>query len=191
MYRALQDASACAARFRASALVRRLWPPALRERTMASFEWRGLLDLDYEAATRPAAIADLWAALERSRLRTLPLLLMDSEPRLAVIARARHAEGERHPVLAFHMGAAALAERDYPAAARFFEEVGSASVGFHSPVLLRGVALGLARRRAEAGAVVASVPPTDLPPHAVPWRDWLSGRVSVPTSSEAIGALRP
>ena len=186
VYRGLREASACAERFRASALVRRLWPPGLRERTAASFEWRGVLDRDYEDPTRPAAIADLWAALERSPLRTLPLLLMDSEPRLAAIARARHAEGEHHPVLAYHLGAAALAERDHAAAARFFEEAGSARVGFHSPVLLRGVALGLAGRVAQALALAESLSPADLPPHARPWRDWLIERLR-----NVAGGLRP
>ena len=186
VYRGLQEASACAERFRASALVRRLWPPGLRERTPASFGWRGVFDRDYDDPVRSGAIADLWAALERSPLRTLPLLLMDSEPRLAAIARARHAEGERHPVLAFHLGAAALAERDHAAAAHFFEEAGPASVGFHSPVLLRSVALRLAGRGAEALTLAESLAPAGLPPHARPWRDWLIARLrSVP------GGLRP
>jgi acyl-CoA synthetase (AMP-forming)/AMP-acid ligase II len=38
VYRGLREASACAERFRASALVRRLWPPGLRERTAAAFQ---------------------------------------------------------------------------------------------------------------------------------------------------------
>jgi predicted membrane-bound spermidine synthase len=177
VYRRLQDASASAERFRASALVSRLWPPGLRERTPTSFEWRGVFDRDYDDPTRASAIADLWATLERSRLRTLPLLLMDSEPRLTAIARARHAEGQRHPVLAFHLGAAALAERDYAAAERFFDETGSRTVGFHSAPLLRGVAFGLAGRVGEALALAESVPPASLPPHALAWRAWLIERL--------------
>lgn len=177
VYRALQDAAACAGRFRSSAFVRRLWPPALRERTTSSFMWRGMSDRDYEAPTRPAAMADLWAALEGSSLRTLPLLQLDSEPRLAAIARMRYAQGDRHPVLAFHVGAAALADRDYAPAARFFDEAGPANVGFHVPGLLRGVALGLAGRNAEALKVVESLRPGDLPLHAGPWREWLAGRL--------------
>jgi predicted membrane-bound spermidine synthase len=177
VYRGLSEASACARRFRASALVRRLWPPGLRERTPTSFEWRGVLDRDYDDPVRPAAIADLWAALERSRLRTLPLLLVDSEPRLTAIARARRAEGQRHPVLAFHLGAAALGERDYAAAERFFEETGSRPVGFHSAALLRGVALGLAGRVGEALTLAEAVPPESLPPHALAWRAWLIERL--------------
>jgi spermidine synthase len=177
VYRELGEASSCAERFRTSVFVHRLWPPELRERTLGSFEWRGVFDRDYEDVARPAAIAELWATLERSSLRTLPLLLVDSEPRLTAIARTRHAEGERHPVLAFHLGAAALAERDYASAARFFEEAGSASVGYQSPVLLRGLALGLAGRVGEALALVESSSPASLPPHALPWRAWLIERL--------------
>jgi len=188
VYRELQEASACAERFRASPLVRRLWPAALAEHTLPSFEWRGVFDRDYDDPTRPAALADLWAALERSRLRTLPLLLMDSEPRIATIARARHAEGERHPGLAYHLGAAALADRDLAAAARFFEEAGTASVGFHSPELLRVVALGLGGRGAEALALAESLPPASLPPHALPWRAWLIERLR---SASGGGRARP
>jgi spermidine synthase len=176
-YRALEDAAACAARFGSSSLVSRLWPPSLRERTTASFEWRGMLDRDYEAPARPGAIADLWRALEASSLRTLPLLLLDSEPRLAATARMRYAQGDRHPVLAFHLGAAALADRDYAAAARYFEEAGPASVGLHVPGLLRGVVLGLAGRNAEALSVVEALRPGDLPLHAGPWREWLARRL--------------
>jgi hypothetical protein len=189
VYRVLQDAAACAERFRSSVFVRRLWPSALRERTTASFEWRGMFDRDYEAPTRPAAVADLWAALEGSSQRTLPLLQQDSEPRLAVTARMRHAQGDRHPVLAFHLGAAALADRDYEAAVRFFEEAGTASVGLQVPGLLRGVALGLAGRNAEGLSIVESLRPETLPPHAGPWREWLAGRLR--DRAGAVAVARP
>lgn len=177
VYRGLQEAPACAERFRTSETSRRLWPPALRERSLAPFEWRGVFDRDGEGPTRASALAELWAVLDRSSLQTLPLLLVDSEPRLAAIARARYAEGGRHPALAFHLGAAALAARDYSGAARFFAECGPEAIGAHSPVLLRGLAEGLSGRTAEALALVQSVPPAELPAHAVAWREWLVGRL--------------
>lgn len=90
------------------------------------------------------------------------------------------------PGLAEGLGPVAIAERDYAAAARFFEDAGSAGVGFHSPVLLRGVALGLAGRMTEVLALAESLSPADLPPHARPWKDRLIERLrSVP------GPLRP
>jgi hypothetical protein len=154
-----------------------LFPPGLRERALPAFEWRGVLDRDYDDGAQPGALADLWGLLERTRLRTLPLLLLGSEPRMSAIARARYAEGQRHPVLAFHLGAAALAGRDYEGAARFFEEAGTARGGFHPPGLLHASSLGLAGRREEALALAVAVDPGSLPGHARPWREWLIGRL--------------
>lgn len=176
-FRAFQEASACAARFRASRLVPLFFPPGLRERALPAFEWRGVLDRDYDDGARPGALGDLWGLLERTRLRTLPLLLLGSEPRVSAIAVARHAEGRRHPALAFHLGAAALSGRDYEGAARFFEEAGTGHGGFHPPGLLRASALGLAGRRQDALAVALAVDEASLPGHARPWRDWLVGRL--------------
>ena len=177
VFRAFQDARACAERFRRSAQIGRLWPEGLRERTVAWFEWRGVFDRDFDTAGRPEALADLWAVLQGSSLRTLPLLQLDSEPRLTAIGRRRQAAGDRNPALAFHLGAAALADRDYAEAARLFEEAGEGGNGFHPSPLLRGVALGLAGRSGEALALVEATSAAGLPPHSVPWREWLLDRL--------------
>jgi spermidine synthase len=176
-FRAFQDARACAERFGSSAFVARLWPEGLRSRTPSWFAWRGVFDRDFDEAGRPGALADLWAVLEGSSLRTLPLLQLDSEPRISAIAREGWARGDRHPALAFHLGAAALAERDYVEAARFFGEAGSDANPFHPSSLLRALALGLDGRVADALALVESASPAGLPPHAVPWRAWLLGKL--------------
>ena len=181
-YRAFQEPAACAERFRASAVLDRLWPSALRERTRAWFEWQGVFNRDYEAGGRAEALADLWAVLERTPLTTLPLLQLDSEPRIRATARARHREGGSHPALAFHLGAAALADRDYSAAARFFAAAGETGSSVHSPRLLRALALGLGGDQKNALAEVRTLPPDSLPPHARPWRDWLEGRLLGGTS---------
>ncbi len=57
------------------------------------------------------------------------------------------------------------------------QEAGPQAVGFHSPALLRVVALGLGGRGAEALAFAESLPPSSLPPHALPWRAWLIERL--------------
>ena len=176
-YRAFQEPAACAERFRASAVLDRLWPSALRERTRAWFEWQGVFNRDYEAGGRAEALAELWAVLERTPLTTLPLLQLDSEPRIRATARMRHLEGGSHPALAFHLGAAALADRDYLAAARFFAAAGEQGNTVHSPRLLRALALGLGGDQENALAAVRTIPPDSLPPHARPWRDWLEGRL--------------
>jgi hypothetical protein len=175
-YRALQEPRACADRFRSSETVLRLWPPALRERSFAWFEWQGVFNRDYDAAGRKEALAELWAVLEQTRLTTLPLLQLDSEPRIRATARTRHLQGGAHPALAFQLGAAALADRDYEAAARFFAAAREQGNAFHSPRLMRALALGLAGRRAEALEAVESVPVESLPAHAHAWRQWLLER---------------
>jgi hypothetical protein len=177
-YRALQQPEACAARFGASALVLRLWPPGLRERAFDWFAWQGVFNRDYEAPARPTALAELWAVLEATPLRTLPLLQLDSEPRIRATARKRHVEGGVHPALAFHLGAAALADRDYEAAARFFAAAREEGNALHSPQLLRALALGLAGRRGEALAAALAVPADSVPAHARPWREWLTGHLA-------------
>jgi len=178
VYRALQQPEACAERFRASAWVRRIWPPELRERTLGWFAWQGVFNRDYEAAARPEALAELWAVLEETPLVTLPLLQLDSEPRIRATARSRHLQGGVHPALAFHLGAAALADRDYEGAARFFAAAREEGNAFHSPRLMRALALGLLGRRDEALAAVDAVPVASLPAHARPWREWLRARLA-------------
>jgi hypothetical protein len=173
-YRALQQPDACAERFRSSALALRLWPRGLRERTFGWFAWQAVFNRDYEAAARPEALAELWAVLEATPLSTLPLLQLDSEPRIRATARTRHVEGGVHPALAFHLGAAALADRDYEAAARFFAAAREEGNAFHPPPLLRALALGLAGRRGEALAAARAIPADSVPPHARAWRDWLT-----------------
>ena len=83
-----------------------------------------------------------------------------------------------HPALAFHLGAAAVADRDFEAAARFFAAARDSGNPFHSPRLLRALALGLAGRRDEALSAVESVPNESLPAHARPWRRWLLDRLA-------------
>jgi len=126
--------------------------------------------------------------LATSRLTTLPLLQLGSEPRIRTTARTRHLQGGVHPALAFHLGAAALADRDYDAAARFFAAAREAGNAFHSPRLLRALALGLGGHASEARAAVTAIPAESLPPHAVPWRAWLEGRLaaSVAAPAEAV-----
>jgi hypothetical protein len=176
-YRAFQEASACAERFRASDVVRRLWPPALRERTPDWFAWQGVFNRDYDAAGRPDALEDLWQVLSETKLRTLPLLQLDSEPRVRATARTRHLQGVTHPALAFHLGAAALGDRDYASAARFFAAAREEGNTFHSSRLLRALALALAGDATEALTAVRTIPEQSLPPHARPWRDWLERRL--------------
>jgi tetratricopeptide (TPR) repeat protein len=174
-YRELMDPERGAERFAASPLIRRLWPPGLRARTMPWFEWQRVFNADFEGWQRPAALAELWDVLERTSLRALPLLLLDSEPRIRDVAWARAAAGDRHPALSHHLGIAALADRDYEAAARHFAEAKSRE---HPPGLLQALALGLGGRREEALETLRGL--EDLPSHAEAWRVWLEERLGRP-----------
>jgi hypothetical protein len=153
-------------------------PETLRARSLAWFAWQGVFNRAYEAANRPEALEELWQVLAASRLTTLPLLQLGSEPRIRTTARTRHLQGGVHPALAFHLGAAALADRDYDAAARFFAAAREAGNAFHSPRLLRALALGLGGHASEARAALSAIRPASLPPHAVPWHAWLEGRLA-------------
>jgi hypothetical protein len=174
-YRELMNSRRGAERFSSSPLIRRLWPVALRGRTMPWFDWQRVFNDDFERWHRPAALAQLWDVLEHTSLRTLPLLLLDSEPRIRDIARIRASAGDRHPALSHHLGIAALADRDFEAAARHFGEADSRE---HPPGLLRALALGLGGRREEALETLRGL--EDLPPHAAAWRGWLEERLERP-----------
>jgi spermidine synthase len=187
-FRALQDPAACAERFRTSAYVAGLLPEPLRARSLGWFAWQGVFNSDFEAPTRPQALEELWAVLEGSRLTTLPLLQLDSEPRIRATARTRHLQGGVHPALAFHLGAAALADRDYAAAARFFAAAREEGQAFHSPRLLRALALGLGGQVSEARAALSAIPPASLPAHALPWRGWLEWRLGAGASATQAAA---
>jgi spermidine synthase len=174
-YRELMDPRRCAERFASSPFIRRVWPAALREKTLAWFRWQRVFNEDFERWHRPTALAELWDVLDTTSLRTLPLLLLDSEPRIRDIARARASAGDRHPALSHHLGIAALAERGYEAAARHFAEADSQ---VHPAGLLRALALGLDGRPEEALRILHGL--EDLPPHAAVWRGWLEERLERP-----------
>jgi len=176
-YRELMDARASGRRFLSSPFVRLLWPPGLRDRTSACFRWQHVFNADFDAWSRPTALADLWAVLESSSLRTLPLLLLDSEPRLRDIARERWAAGDRHPALSRYLGVAALADRDYRTAARRFAEAEVGGATDHPARLLRALALGLEGRADEGLDLLGATAPESLPSHAEPWRAWLSQKL--------------
>jgi hypothetical protein len=177
-YRALVDPARNAAAFRGSAFVRRLWPETLRERSAAWFGAQGAFDRNFGDAPRPGALADAWQVLDATPLRCLPLLLLQSEPRLRDIARRREGEAAGHPVLAFHLGVAALADRDYGRAEQLFAAAGPGGNEVYPPALLRALALGLGGRRDEALAQLAAWPAEALPPHARPWREFLLARLA-------------
>ncbi len=103
--------------FESSAFIRDVWPPALRLRTADAFAPQALLD-DLSVWGHFNRIASLRGVLTLSSLHTLPLLLMGTEPAVQRIAVPLYEAGARDAGLEFEMGARAISERDYQAAAQ-------------------------------------------------------------------------
>jgi len=120
------DSAAAAERFGSSPFIRRAWPEALRERTLPFFAIQEEIDRSRGVRVgkplHPAErIRRLDETLRDTTLRTLPLwwLAVDSDQTDAV-ARRLAANASPDP-FAFQLGAMALAERDFAAAAELFD----------------------------------------------------------------------
>jgi hypothetical protein len=116
-YRSWMQPAALRQHFESSAFVRDIWPPALRLRTADSFPPQALFD-DLSAWGHFNPIESLRGVLTLSSLHTLPLLLMGTEPAVQRIAVPLYEAGARDAGLEFEMGALAMSERDYQAAAQ-------------------------------------------------------------------------
>jgi len=119
----LMDASASRQRFSRSAFVRRYWPAEVRERTDTYFAWREVINRLFLHVEAPLQrMEDLRQTLTASTLRTLPLLLMDTNLGELRLAEAAAARGVRDPLLVYLQGLSAMADRDYEAAEVAFRE---------------------------------------------------------------------
>ncbi len=125
-YRRWMDAGRARQRFAASRFVADVWPLSVRSRSLAHFEWLGLLNQAMITLTSwqppsTSGLAEVDAVLERSPLRTLALWLLgtNTDEQQAVAALALR--GERHEEL---LGLGALASRDYESAALSFGRAG-------------------------------------------------------------------
>jgi spermidine synthase len=119
VFLAWTNAQRCREAFRQSAYVERLWPPALRERTLESFEDQRLASelLLAPLVRSSATLGDLHRLLSTSTLETLPLWFLFSDPREQRIASRAEARGERSPALDTVLAKGAIARRDYAEAA--------------------------------------------------------------------------
>ncbi len=143
------------ARFEASAFIRNIWPPELRRRTMNYFAPQVVLDdLCVWGYFNP--VESLHGVLTLSSLRTLPLLLMGTEPAVQKLAVPLYEAGARDADLELEMGARALSERNYGEAAEHLAVVKMGPRAVQAQ-LLRTLALGLAGRAAEARTVLDSL----------------------------------
>jgi spermidine synthase len=159
-YRLWMDPPAVRERFLSSRFVRDLWPPELRERSVGAFPPQVVLD-DLSAWGRINSIEALYGILTLSSLRTLPLLLMGTDPAVQRIAVPSYDAGARDGTLEFEMGARAMSERDYEGAARHLALATEARRSVKAR-LLRTLALGLLGRETEARACLGSIAPGEM-----------------------------
>ena len=172
-HHALMDVEANRRAFEGSALVRRLWPPALREQTLAHFETRRILDA--ETAWAPPStegLDELAQLLTDTPLETLPLWMLRSSVRRQRIARALATRAPA-PGLVYWEGIGALARRAYDEAAAAFERAQTERPNDPEVAQLRALALGLGGRRTELAALTDDHLQGEV--HQ-PFRDWIEAR---------------
>jgi len=174
-YRTWMDPRAARRRFQTSAFIRDLWPASLQQRTFAAFGPQAVFN-DLAVWDRSNVIETVHALLTHSSLRTIPLLLMGSEPAVQTIAVRLYAAGARDPDLEFQMGTRALAARAYDEAAAHLALVADGPRVVRAQ-LLRALALGMLGRAAEAQQLVGSLASNPLPPEDAESVRWLVGFV--------------
>jgi spermidine synthase len=153
--RALDPARAKTA-FESSPLIRRAWPERVLAATVPYFEQQHAINGVFWNSGRPVRDIDrLHQLLTETPLRTLPLWVMGSDAVAEGIAR-RHDDGSGGVM--YVRGLTSLANRDYPGAATAFTEAGRR--GLSEPALrpMLAYALAMARRPAEARALVPAQP---------------------------------
>jgi spermidine synthase len=147
---------AAGARFTHSRWVAERWPPGLREQTRAYFATQRLVNAVMVLPRRWPGLEALRDTLLDSQLRTLPLLLAGSEPRLQEISDRAWAAGQRFPAIEEQQAIGALVRRDYDAAAEHFAAAAGGSKALDAR-LYQAFARLMAQRPAEARGVLATV----------------------------------
>jgi len=171
IYRTWMEPRSLHQRFESSAFVRDLWPPALRRRTGDFFAPQAVLD-DLSAFGQLNPLAVLHAVLKHSPLRTLPLLLLGTEPAIQRIAIPLYQTGTRDADLEFEMGALGMSERDYEAAAGHLAHVTDSRRDVQAR-LVRTLALGLLGREVEGGQCLGLIDRSKLSPADAFAAQWL------------------
>ena len=171
IYQSWMDPRAVRKRFESSTFIRKVWPPALRERSAEFFAPQAALEgLFVWGLQNPMQV--LHSVLTRSSLHTLPLLLAGTEPDIQRIAVSRYDAGARDSELEFQMGARAISKRDYEGAAEHLALVSEEPQRVKAR-LLRTLALGMLGREADARQCLDSIEPRSLSPSDAYSARWL------------------
>jgi hypothetical protein len=182
------DARTARDRFAKSSFVARLWPDALRARTLDYFQWQHRIDEGFvtHMSWRPpstAGLPELDDVLTRSRLRTIALWLLGTNPAEQATVASLASRGERLEEL---IALGQLADRDYAAAAEAFARApGDASV------YRRAYALALAGRPEEVEAIAATLRARPgRPPDQAFWA-WMCARFGTGSAAQAVPTAPP
>ena len=164
------DTAKARAAFEQSDIVRRLWPLALRQRSLEWFDVqdtinRGLvvspnviIDALYGTEPPLGDMTTLDRLLSRTRLRTLPMWLLGSSEQHQHIVDRRLREGQSDPAINYHRAIGAMADRAFDVAADHFRAVQERRPTDAQVALRHIYALCLAGRRAEAQAAADAFP---------------------------------
>jgi spermidine synthase len=157
-YRSLTDTSVTRRRFEESAAVRRLWPEAVRDRTLQMFDHQRALNgyLQHPEGSVVPRLEALHIALTGTSSRALPLWLLDSqETEMRIVARA-DPSGTATGGIGYLRAVDALARRDYAEAASRLAPIRARDPRGQRVAVLRVMALHLAGAAAEGSAEAAS-----------------------------------
>ncbi len=113
----LADTAAARQRFAASAFVVRVWPAALRERSLPYFDAQHVINAHLYGNTSSSAIEDVHATLTTTPLSTPALWRLGSNPDIQAAIERTPPGARTDPRMQFHIGLRLLSERRYAEAA--------------------------------------------------------------------------
>jgi len=150
------DTRTARTRFERDPVIARLWPASTRSATLAAFgeqdAYNRVLNFELDPLDY---LPELHRWITSTRLETLPLWYLGSDQNHQRAAARARAAGHDHPEIQFQLAAAALARRDFAAAATHFRSAGEGDRHAEISQLLEVYALGLDRHCEEARALAA------------------------------------
>ncbi len=180
-YFEMLDVTRTRSAFESSEWIRRVWPPSLRERTIAEFATQRLINRGSPGFGGPAiTIGEMEEVLMGTSLRFPVLTMLLTSESAVGAARRAAARGERDPRIDEFRGLDALGDRDYSRAADFLlkAERGPRAADLRP---LRVLALGLSNRLAQARLVISETTEWRSPAERERWA-WLARRFAASPS---------
>jgi spermidine synthase len=151
------DTTRVVERFSESVYIEKIFPKSLRRATIPYLAYAGQFDDVFLGRHLDRRYAVLDDVLRSTRLRTFPLLLMASEPKLQKIAHRAMARGIEVPAVLMELGIGCLARRDYAAAESLFRRVMQDDPTISAAGFGLALALHYQERDAESSKVFESI----------------------------------